>query len=135
METCHIRRSSLYDMQMTELIATGKITKKGTMKNGNQWIKLDNGQLYSQFGAIENTEGQHVKINYEVNGDFKNIKTIEVLSAPNMVEAIGLAQTNREDKIVRQCALKAAVEYGKDKKLDTEQLLLVAESFYDWINS
>lgn len=118
-------------------------TKNGMQKKTS--IMLNN-KWYSVWGVLECNKGDFIDFEYEVNNTFNNIKKIIALEpnikdgydAPPKEEDITEHNTvSNYDKtqqlILKQVALKCAVEHNKNHPKDMDIVITDAKVFYNWL--
>ncbi len=116
---------------------------KAHLKNG-KGFQLDNGYWFSQFHALNEKlpqKGDKVKVEYVINGDFKNIVTLEIIgksNKPQTTETVSPTlpsqSSDREKLIIRQSSIKAAAIFLQNKDAMTvNDLTDLAELIEEWV--
>jgi len=73
-------------------------------------------------------EGDQVEFDFRESEEYKNITDLKVLAAAEPVAAV-----DRQEVIIRQTALKAAVEIHKAAPPSLKEILETANEFVKWI--
>jgi hypothetical protein len=99
-------------------------------------VEFENGDAgeYSSKSKDQNKFLCGVETEYEyIDGKFPKVKPVWVQNQPPQATQSNLqSNNNREEMIVKQSSLKAAVEFC-DKDCTIEQVLDNAEIFYNWV--
>ena len=99
-------------------------------------VEFENGDAgeYSSKSKDQNKFLCGVETEYEyIDGKFPKVKPVWVQNQPQQATQSNLqSNNNREEMIVKQSSLKAAVEFC-DKDCTIEQVLDNAEIFYNWV--
>ena len=106
---------------MTEKIK-GQVTKVSN-KNGRYGIEIGNGNWYNGFGETPCNKGDIVELTYEINDQWKNVQTLEVVEkAPeiqkvdNVEEPMERMNKNKTETALRVCAMETARSLGETKE-------------------
>ncbi len=106
---------------------------------------LDSGDWFSGFGKLPCKKHDYIEIEFEMNGVWKNITSLNVLHVaqdepkgltgspePHTAQA---SHSDRDKFIIRQSCLKAAVEYygSHGENSDIKKLKEIAEEFENWV--
>ena len=108
----------------------------GIETTSNGWFGCWNKDLWDEFqpGAV-------LSIAYTVSADgkYKNVKSItSSLPQPNRAVPATSGEADRNQRIARQVALKAAVEYANNRPADfngIDAVLKLGEIFYGWLEA
>lgn len=117
-------------------LATVKACEQKETKGGKTYwrVQFAPGGWASTFSATigrlcEKSKDEKVEVELENNGDFTNIKAVSA------VKASSAASGGKDDRIVREVALKAAVEIAiASQRMDAGWIFAIAGAFVDWIN-
>lgn len=109
-------------------------------KDGKYGVALGKDNWYNGMGTCPVRKGQKVKITFEVNGMWKNIKNIEVVDDGfNIADKADIAQMSKMKNMTnaRVCALTCAKDIAladntPEAKL-TESIISTAEQFMKFL--
>lgn len=91
---------------MTSNTITG-LVEAATTKEGKYGFKI-NGEWYNGIGSTHPQKGQHVEVQYTINGKWKNVKVWKVLAQPSS-STMPPSQSDKSDPMWRASALKTAI--------------------------